>query len=152
MALIDSLTILKHIETRLLTIKVVNGYNNDVQEVIREQRDRSNYNYPFIFVNDIKDAYLTKICKNLNKKGLRVQIIGEIYDDRRSVDDSLPQLGELLQKFKEDVTKCLTDTADVFFNATDCVLQMIEVDTLEGYVPPNARFICEAIIVHFDSK
>ncbi len=152
MALLDSLTILKHIETRLLTITTDNGYNNTIFEVTREQRERSNYSYPFVFVNDIKDRYTDRLCKNLYRKALHVQIVGEMYDDRRSDDDTLPQLGELLQKFKEDVTKCLTDVNDAFFNSTDCILVMGEIDTLDGYVPPNARFIAEIMIIHFDSK
>ena len=150
MALIDSLAILKHIEQRLLTITVAAGYSNTIKHVIREQRDVSNYEYPFAFVNDIKDAYAVRICKDLHRKALHIQIIGELYDDRRSVDDTMPQLGEILQIFKEDVAKCIA--SDIYFNATDCVLTMREMDTLDGYVPPNARFIFEIIVTHYDSK
>lgn len=150
MALIDSLTLLKHIESRLMTITTASGYTHSIVKAYREQRDVSNYDYPFVFINDIKDAYLTRICKNLYRKALHVQIVGEMFDDRRSTDDSLPQLGELLQTFKEDVTKCLA--SDTYFNSTDCILVMKEIDTLDGYVPPNARFIAEVIVIHYDSK
>lgn len=141
----SDLDILQHLETQLKTITKVNGYNNDVQCVDREYIERSYDQYPFFFINDIDDKYLHRICKNLYKKGLVIQIIGFVYSD-----NTTPQLGTSLQLFKDDLKKCLA--ADTYFNTSTKELQIIEIETDSSYVPPQASFVCNIIVLHFDNK
>ena len=141
----SDLDILQHLETQLKTITTANAYNNDVQVVDREYNERSYDQYPFFFINDIDDKYLHRICKNLYKKGLVIQIIGFVYSDTTT-----PQLGTMLQLFKDDLKKCLA--ADTYFNTSTKELQIIEIETDSSYVPPQASFVCNIIVIHFDNK
>ena len=141
----SDLDILQHLETQLKTITKTNAYNNDVQVVDREYNERSYDQYPFFFINDIDDKYLHRICKNLYKKGLVIQIIGFVYSDTTT-----PQLGTMLQLFKDDLKKCLA--ADTYFNTSTKELQIIEIETDSSYVPPQASFVCNIIVIHFDNK
>lgn len=149
MAIKTGLEILTHLKTELEKITVANGYNNDVKSVDREYRQRSYDEYPFIFINDIDSKYLKRICKDLYKKALVVQIAGFVYDDRANTDNTLPELGTTLQKFKQDVTKCLG--ADTYFNTSDIELTIIEVYTKGLYRPPQASFVCNVLITHFEA-
>lgn len=142
------LEILQHLETELKKITVANGYTNTVKGVDREYRERSYDEYPFIFVNDIDSKYLRRICKDLYKKALVVQIIGFVYDD--GTNPALPQLGTTLQNFKQDVIKCLG--ADTYFNTSDIELAIIEVYTKGLYRPPQASFVCNILITHYEAN
>ena len=144
----SDLAILQHLEARLATIKVANGYSNTVVAVDREYVERSYDDYPFFFINDIDDKYILRICKDLYQKGLVIQIIGFIYSDRTSGTE--PQLGTKLQLLKDDLRKCLAN--DTYFNDSYLQLDIIEIETDSSYVPPQASFVCNLIVVHYDSK
>lgn len=148
MAIVTDLEILQHLETELAKITKANGYNNDVKFVDREYRERSSYEYPFVFINDVEAQYIKRICKNLYKKGLAIQIVGFVYSDTTTDEDYAPQLGTVLQLFKNDIQKCLAQ--DTWFNTSDKELKIIDISTEEGYVPPNATFSCNVVVIHYD--
>ena len=148
MAVTSNLAILQHLEAQLKTITTDNGYFNTVQSVDREYVERSYEQYPFIYINDINDVYLRRICKNLYVKGLEIQIVGFVFDDRTSATD--PQLGTVLQRFKEDIQTCLA--ADTYFNTSDLELQLVNIETEDDYVPPNASFVAILHVQYFSEK
>lgn len=161
MAITSNLAILQHLETQLLTIvatatatasvyatATASAYNYTVQSVDREYIERSYEQYPFIYINDINDVYLRRICKNLYVKGLEIQIVGFVFDDRTSATD--PQLGTVLQRFKDDVQTCLA--IDPYFNTSDLELQMVNIETEDDYVPPNASFVAILHVQYFSEK
>lgn len=123
-------------------------YFNNVQSVEREYVERSYDQHPFIFINDISDKYIQRICKNLYKKILEIQIIGFVYDDRTSTHT--PQLGTTLQRFKDDVQTALA--LDTYFNTSDLELQLVEIGTEGNYVPPNASFVCCVFVQYYSTK
>ena len=144
----SDLAILQHLETRLAIVTTTNGYNNNIAGVDREYVERSYDTYPFFFINDIDDKYLLRICKDLYQKALVIQIIGFVYSDRTS--STAPQLGTKLQLLKDDLRKCLA--RDTYFNASDIQLDIIEIETDSSYVPPQASFVCNLIVLHYDDK
>lgn len=166
MATTNNLDILTHLEIRLLTIATstvtasatynasgtltasATYYNNNVQFVDREYIERPSDEFPFININDISDKYIQRICKNLYRKLLEIQIVGLVYDDRTIT--YTPQLGTTLQRFKDDVQVCLA--GDTYFNASDLELQILTIDTEEGYVPPNASFVCAVFVQYYSVK
>lgn len=150
MATKTSLEILQHLEARLLTIKVASGYSCNIANVDREYKERAYETYPFFFINDIDDKYARRICKDLYRKILIVQIIGFIYDDRRSGDVTAAQLGTTLQNLKADLSKCLAN--DTYFNTDDIEMQILEIKTDEGYVPPQASFVANIAIIHYEGQ
>jgi hypothetical protein len=144
----SDLSILQHLENRLNIIKVANGYNNNIAGVDREYVERSYDNYPFFFINDVDDKYLLRICKDLYQKGLVIQIIGFVYSDRTASTE--PQLGTKLQLLKDDLRTCFA--RDTFFNASYAQLDIIEIETDSSYVPPQASFVCNLLVIHYDNK
>lgn len=145
---VTSLEILTQLETQCLTILVASGYNNSIKLVDREYRERAYEQYPYIMINDIEDKYVIRMCKNLYKKILIVEIVGFIYDDTHGTGK--PQLGTKLQQFKEDLSLCLS--RDTWFNNTTKKLQILDITTNGEYVVPNAAFICRVGVSHYDTK
>lgn len=166
MATTNNIDILEHLVTQLSTIATstvtasatynasatmtasATYYYNNVQSVDREYIERSYDQHPFIFINDISDKYLQRICKNLYRKILEIQIVGVVYDDRTNIHT--PQLGTTLQKFKDDVQTCLS--LDTYFNTSDLELQIMSIDTEDNYIPPNASFICNMFVQYYSTK
>lgn len=149
MALTSGLTILQHLETQLKTITKLNGYNNDIQSVDREFIQRNYDSYPFVFINDIDTKYVKRICKNLYRKALIIQIAGYVYKDATTATPA-PQLGTVLQGFKDDITKCLA--ASTFFNDGDKELQILEVSTDGYYRPPQACLLIHVSVMHYEDR
>lgn len=163
MATTSNLAILEHLVTQLSTIAATatatastyatatsSAYNNTVQSVDREYIEKSYDQYPFIFINDVDDKYIKRICKNLYQKVLEVQIVGMVADDRTNLGATYPQLGTTLQRFKNDVQVCLG--IDTYFNTEDLELQIMNIETEDNYVPPNASFICMLYIQYFSEN
>jgi hypothetical protein len=163
MATTTNLEILQHLEAQLSTIAATStatsslyatatasAYNFTVQSVDREYIERSYDQFPFIYINDVDDQYVKRICKNLYQKVLEVMIVGLVCDDRTVT--TAPQLGTTLQKFKNDVQVALSPDVDPFFNTSDIELQLINIETEDQYVPPNATFVCIAHIQYFSEN
>ena len=148
MALNTVMNIIDHLAVQLTSITNANGYVNTVQYVDKEYRERSIDNYPFLFINDITEQYIRRICKDLYKKSVLIDIVGFVYDDAPGIDN--PNLGTMLRTFKDDVLTCLRD--DVFFNSTDVKLNIIEVVTEDNYVPPNASFLCRIAVTCYNDR
>lgn len=149
MALTSGLAILQHLETQLKTITKLNGYHVDIQSVDREFVQRNYDSYPFVFVNDIDSKYVKRICKNLYKKALIIQIAGYVYKDATTATPAA-QLGTALQEFKDDITKCLA--ASTFFNDSDKELQILDVSTDGYYRPPQACLLVHLAVTHYEDR
>lgn len=147
MAVTDSLTIINHIAERLRLIRKDNSYLSDVKRVDCEATEVVHHHYPFLYVNEVSDQYVTQICKTLYEKILEINIEGFVQDRRVNSAEKLPILGSTLQKLKKDVQKCIL--TDDWFNTTDRKLKMVENVIEDRFSPPDANFSCKIFIVYF---
>ena len=145
MATSRPIEIIENLRQRLEIIKTDNGYNTNVKFVDKEYREESYHQYPFIWVNDIKDEYVSHICKNLFKKVLILHIVGFVKSE--ATEQLRSKLGTEVQRFKEDVLKAI-NTATMF-NSTDLQVQIIDTTTDNTYVPPQGLFVTTIAIQYY---